>query len=272
MRGSFAECTTFGIGGPIRRLLTASSVSELAEYSYDAVVIGGGSNVLASDDGYDGTVVLNRYASVFERDGLTVAGSGTRLTALCRCLEGKALTGLEWAVGIPGTVGGAVKMNAGAFGSCIADTIVYADVLRCGRLVRLYRDELCFGYRQSAITGGDVVIEAAFKTARSSARAVRERMRQAETARRITQPAARSAGSVFKNPPGLSVGRLIDDAGLKGYRVGGAKISEVHANIIVNIGGATAKDVTSIIKTVKQELMSRYGAAVQEEIVYIGKF
>lgn len=263
--------TTFGIGGVARRIDVARTRDELIGLSREGLVLGRGSNVLVSDDGYDGVVTVNRYEHI-ARDGDTaIAGSGTRLSALCMFLAENGLSGLEWAVGIPGSVGGAVCMNASAFGGEIADRLLYADVVRNGRLVRLSRDELEFGYRESAIGVADVVIDAAFALTADDRSRIKARGAEYAARRRATQPTGKSAGSIFKNPCGVSVGRVLDEAGLKGLRRGGAEISQKHANIIVNTGGATARDVCGLIAVMKSVLLER-GIEAREEIIYIGDF
>lgn len=265
--------TTFGIGGEARELYFADGAERLTEFvERGALVLGGGSNVLVSDDGYDGIVCVNRYRDFSLNGETVVAGSGARLSVLSGALAEAGMSGMEWAVGIPGTVGGAVKMNAGAFGSCVGDRLVYADVFRGGRLVRLSNDELCFSYRKSGISDGDVVISAAFIVTAFDVAAVKKRTADIAAMRAAAQPRAKSAGSVFKNPCGMHIAELIEKAGLKGYTVGGARVSEKHANIIVNIGGARASDVCAVIKKIKSELLDRYGVAAQEEIQYIGEF
>ena len=270
MSRTLSAYTTFGIGGDARQLTVAKSAEELIAFSGD-VVLGMGSNVLVSDSGYDGTVVINRYCS-YLRDGLIVtSGSGTGLPSLCAFLAEEGLSGLEWACGIPGSVGGAVVMNAGAFSHSISERLIYADVLIGGNVVRLNCEELGFNYRSSAVTRDMTVISATFLLDADRPTAVKNRCKAYSALRAASQPKARSAGSVFKNPEGMKIARLIDEAGLKGYRVGGAAVSDVHANIIVNLGGATAKDVCAIIEKEKRVLEDR-GIAAEEEIVYIGAF
>ena len=162
MRDSLSAYTTFGIGGRARRISVARSRSELIDLAPDALVLGRGSNVLVSDDGYDGDVVINRYDDIVFNGDLVVAGSGACLASVSSAAARCGLSGLEWAIGIPGSVGGAVRMNAGAFGGAISDRLLYADVLRGGAVVRLGRGELGFSYRHSAIADDDVVIAAAF--------------------------------------------------------------------------------------------------------------
>lgn len=263
--------TTFGIGGRARRIEIARTRDELIGLSAEAIVLGRGSNILASDDGYDGIVAINRYERI-ERDGNTVtAGSGVRLGALCAFLAENGLSGLEWACGIPGSVGGAVRMNAGAFGGEISDRLSYAYVVRDGAEKRFACDELGFGYRNSALDDGDVVTDVTFELDSATPSAVRALGAEYADKRRATQPTGKSAGSVFKNPRGVSVGRIFDEAGLKGLRRGGAEISPKHANIIVNTGGATARDVCKLIAVMKDVLREK-NVAAHEEIIYLGDF
>lgn len=271
MSRTLSAYTSLGIGGDAKRLIVAKSAEELIDFSGEALVLGNGSNVLVSDGGYDGTVVINRYCS-FLRDGpIVTCGSGTTLPALCAFLAEEGLSGLEWACGIPGTVGGAVVMNAGAFSHTVSERLVYADVSVDRRVVRLSNGELGFSYRSSAVTNDMTVISACFLLNADKPSAVKNRCRSYSALRAASQPKGRSAGSVFKNPEGIKIAKVIDDAGLKGYRVGGAQISDKHANIIVNLGGATARDVVSIINVVKKRL-HEYNIRAEEEIIYIGEF
>lgn len=271
MRDSLSAYTTFGIGGRARRISVARSRSELIDLAPDALVLGRGSNVLVSDDGYDGDVVINRYDDIVFNGDLVVAGAGACLASVSAAAARCGLSGLEWAIGIPGSVGGAVRMNAGAFGGAISDRLLYADVLRYGAVVRLGRGELGFSYRHSAIADDDVVIAAAFLLDKISAAVTLARCGEYTERRRSKQPSGKSAGSVFKNPSGISVGKVLDGAGLKGLRNGGAVISPVHANIIVNTGDATADDVCGLIRIMKGELEAR-GIEAKEEIIYVGGF
>ncbi len=264
-----AEWTTLGVGGMARELAVAYSAERLAELAAVGRVLGRGSNVLVSDDGYDGTIAVNRYETVTTRGDLVTAGSGTRLSVLAAVAAERGLSGLEWAHGIPGSVGGAVVMNAGAFGGGVSRSLVYADVLESGDVKRRYAEEFDFGYRRSGIRG--TVISATFATEPKPSHEIRERMAELAELRRKKQPRGKSAGSVFKNPPGQSAGKILDEAGLKGCRRGGAIISREHANIIVNTGGATARDVVSLISVMREALLAR-GVTAEEEIIYIGDF
>ncbi|MDE6201372.1 MAG: UDP-N-acetylmuramate dehydrogenase [Clostridiales bacterium] len=271
MGNTLSEWTTFGIGGAAKRIELASSREQLIDCAGCGVVLGRGSNILASDSGYDGTVVINRYEQTVRKGTSVYAGSGTRLSRLCGFAAENGLSGLEWAVGIPGTVGGAVRMNAGAFLGAVSDVLDYAEVLRGGRLVTLDKSELCFGYRSCGLHDDDVVIGAAFELTEGDPTVIRKRGESYNVLRKNSQPSGKSAGSVFKNPPHASVGKILDEAGLKGLRRGGAVISHEHANIIVNTGGATAKDVCALIRIMRGVLIAE-GVQAKEEIIYLGEF
>lgn len=272
MENALSAWTTYGIGGAARRLTVVTRRAELIELAPVSLVLGGGSNVLVADDGYDGDVVINRYADISIRDGLVTVGSGMRLPRLCGYLAENGLSGLEFAVGIPASVGGAVKMNAGAFGACMADRLVSAEILADGKVKSLSAAQLGLSYRHSKLSDGDTVLSATFAFGRGAPAEIKARGAEYARLRRQKQPCGRSAGSVFKNPQGVAIAGLIDEAGLKGLRRGGAVISPKHANFIVNDGGATARDVRALINTVKSELYARYGLNAQEEIIYIGEF
>ena len=271
MSNTLSEWTTFGIGGAAKRIEIATSRDLLVDGASCGVVLGRGSNVLASDSGYDGTVVINRYEYTERKGAFVYAGSGTRLSALCGFAAENGLSGLEWAVGIPGTVGGAVRMNAGAFLGAVSDVLVYAEVLRDGKLVTLDKSQLGFGYRSSNLRCGDVVIGAEFALTEGDPSVIRKRGASFNVLRKNSQPSGRSAGSIFKNPPHASVGKILDEAGLKGLQHGGAVISREHANIIVNTGGATAKDVCALIRIMRGVLWAE-GVEAKEEIIYLGEF
>ncbi|MBD5132784.1 MAG: UDP-N-acetylmuramate dehydrogenase [Clostridiales bacterium] len=271
MRDSLSAWTTFGIGGRAKRLRVARSRGELIDFAPSSLVLGRGSNILASDDGYDGNLTINRYETIAHNGVLVTAGSGTRLYTLCAYLKENGLSGMEWAVGIPASVGGALVMNAGAFGGQMKDAVVYADVLRGGRLIRLDARELGLSYRHSGLSNDDTVIDVAFGLKRDSKASIDFRHKSYALLRKQKQPMGKSAGSVFKNPQGVSVGRLLDEAGIKGTRIGGAVISDKHANVIINADNATAKDVTELIKLCKR-VLEDMGVTAQEEIKYIGNF
>lgn len=262
--------TTYGIGGRAERLEIASDRQRLCDLAPNSLVLGSGSNVLVSDGGYDGAVLINRYDEL-RRDGRSIyAGSGSRLGALGGKLAEFGLGGGEWLCGIPGTVGGAIVMNAGAFGKDMSGIVRSVDVLENGRVKTLSREEIPFAYRASGITG--TVVGAEFEFYPRERELIEADIKRFALLRAERQPKGRSAGSVFKNPEGVHIAELIERAGLKGMREGGAEISQKHANFIVNTGGATARDVKRLIDAVKVELKRRFGVDANEEIKYIGVF
>ena len=272
MSNALSAWTTFGIGGPARRIVVANDVSELAGYAASgALVLGGGSNVLVSDDGIDREVAINRCQGIAINGEIVTVLSGERLPQLCAYLAEAGLSGMEWACGIPGSAGGALVMNAGAFSRSMSDVAVGAEIVRGGKRIYLDRDELGLSYRASAIMPTDTVLSVTIELDRAAPALVKARCKRFAAERRAKQPTGKTAGSIFKNPDGISVGRVLDEAGLKGTRIGGAIISPVHANIIVNTGGATARDVTALIGIMRRALADA-GVDAQEEIKYIGEF
>lgn len=286
-----ARYTAARVGGPADALLEVRSAAELAEAAamlwQDEVpfaILGGGSNVLVSDRGVRGVVLLNRARRVrFDREGTppTVwAESGANFGVLARQAAypagdgATALSGLEWAAGIPGTVGGAVFGNAGAHGGDVAECLIEADVLhRLHGRDRWPVENLVYAYRSSALKsrpGEVVVLSARFRLEYQPAGAIRARMDAFLAYRRQTQPPGASMGSMFKNPPGDFAGRLIEAAGLKGARVGRAQISSLHANFFLNTGEATASEIFALIQLARHTVQSRFGVALELEIELLG--
>jgi len=280
-----ARYTSARIGGPAAALLTVHLADELAAtiqrlWETDApyFILGGGSNVLVSDAGVQAVVVLNRAKSVrFDESGDTPtvwAESGASFGGIARQAGQKGLSGLEWAAGIPGTLGGAVVGNAGAHGGEVADNLVLAEILhhREGRQPWT-AEQLAFGYRSSALKRDPekaVVLSATLKLAPGMPEAIEEKMDSFLAYRRQTQPPGASMGSMFKNPPGDYAGRLIEAAGLKGHQVGAAQISELHANFFVNLGGASASDVYALIDTARRAVNEQFGVQLELEIELVG--
>lgn len=263
-----SEYTSFGIGGGADvYFLRDHDDAELLSRPH--VILGRGTNVLVSDRGCALPVVVNRLRGV-RFDGCEAwAASGEPLASLARECAARSLSGLEWACGIPGSVGGAVAMNAGAFGGSVAARLVYADVLVGGSAVRLSAAECGFGYRSSKLRG--FVLGAAFALDRAESALVEARMRELDRRRALTQPKGRSAGSVYKRAD-LPAGAYIEGAGLKGAREGGAVVSEKHANFILNAGGATAADVLRLMERIEAAVYARYGVKLEREIKLIGEF
>ncbi|MFQ5845982.1 MAG: UDP-N-acetylmuramate dehydrogenase [Planctomycetota bacterium] len=273
-----AEFTTIGVGGPIGHLLRPGSVealgrllAELRRAGHRPRLLGGGANLIAGPGPFTDPVVLTRdirHGPLYEGNRVR-AGCGVILKRLVRkCVE-RGLGGLEFAEGIPGTVGGTIVMNAGSYGGQMSDVVrevAYFD--EGGVLRRRPVRPGDFAYRRSPFSHGEVVVEAVFELEPGDPRQLRARLERIGRQRLGSQPPGeRSAGCIFKNPAGDTAGRLIDALGLKGLRVGGAAVSESHGNFIVNRGGATARDVMGLIELVKRRVRQQTGIALEEEVI-----
>ncbi len=278
-----ARHTSYRIGGPAALLVTCHSYHALnrAIETVNAegvpwVILGRGSNILVSDDGYRGVVIMlgrEFTRTVVADDGCTLTvGAGTVLMRTVNDAYAKGLSGLEFAVGIPGTMGGAINMNAGTrdewIGSVVKDVMTY----RPGTGIRHYtQDDIVWGYRQCSLPAGEIVLEATLGLKPAPKQEISARMDRYLSRRRRAQPqAVASCGSVFRNPPEASAGALIEACGLKGFSVGGAEVSPVHANFIVNKGTATAADVLKVIRTVRGKVRETYGVELQTEVKFLG--
>lgn len=272
---------SFGIGGPgdlflsVRRREDLLTAIDLAEHKgIPWLVLGRGSNVLIDDAGVRGLVIRMdaQNFAIDEASRQVVADAGVRLPSIGAQTARLGLTGFEWAVGIPGTVGGAVVMNAGAHGGSIADVLVTADVLLNGGIQRWCNSELDYAYRTSRLQRERqaIVVGAEFLLGRSTPAEALARVQTYRQHRQQTQPTDPGAGSIFRNPPGNSAGELIDQAGLKGTTRGGAQVSPKHGNFIVNRGGATAADVLELIDLVRSTVWDRFGILLQTEVELIG--
>jgi len=279
-----SEYTTFRIGGNVEALGHVHSVEDLGktivflkECRVPAVVVGKGSNLLVRDEGMEGVVlVLTGQLALVRQDQKdkerVVAGGGASLSDLLVHCRNHGLSGLEFLAGIPGSVGGAMVMNAGAFGGEIGDHVEDISLfISEGRLVKRHRRDLRFFYRRLELETGSIVVEGSFRLQTASTEMVGQQIATNLKRRRETQPLEYpSAGSVFKNPPGDYAGRLIESVGLKGTRIGNAKISEEHANYIVNLGGATANDVLALMDLVKEKVREGAGIELEPEIKVMG--
>lgn len=272
-----ADLTSLKVGGPVRYLAEPRSVAELVSLvralKGDRVpyrVIGGGTNILAGEAGFDGVAIrlAGEFANlVFAEDGLT-AGAAVPLARLVNECAERGLSGAECLAGIPGTVGGAVIMNAGGHWGEIRSIVESVAVLSAGGWpMTVPASEITFGYRSSSLKG-QVVLSAAFKLEVSEPRKVRQSTRLFLDQKRAAQDlASSSAGCVFKNPPdGPPAGALIDRAGLKGHRIGGASVSTLHANFILTSDGATAKDVFDLVGLVKDRVAQAFGVVLELEV------
>lgn len=276
-----ARHTSYKVGGPAALFAEPRTIGELRtvlslcrEQNVATFLLGGGTNLLVSDKGFAGAVIrLAGEFSSFYYQGLTVdCGAGVRLSTLAMDAGRRGLSNLEFAVGIPGTLGGALVMNAGAHDREIGQVILEALVLdRDLQPQTLARRQLSFTYRQGTFPPGAVVCRARIALAHGRREEIRERCRQNFRLRRERQPREPSAGSVFKNPPGYAAGRLLEEAGLKGLREGGAMISPVHANFIVNCGNATAADILAVIEKARYAVRERCGVELELEIRLLGE-
>ena len=277
----FGARTTLRVGGRAAELMEVESASDLdgaiAALEGRAVyVLGRGSNTLVADRGFGGVVIhLGESFSGVEIDaerGIVVAGGAADLPVVARRSVEVGLTGFEWAVGVPGSVGGAVRMNAGGHGSDMAATMVSAEVvdLRSGERAVLTSDDLAFGYRTSSITADQLVVSATIGLAPGDAERGRVELRDIVRWRREHQPGGANCGSVFTNPPGDSAGRLIEEAGLKGYRHGSAAVSAKHANFIQADAGGSGDDVAALMREVTDAVAARCGVKLVAEVRRVG--
>lgn len=294
---ALARYTSARIGGPAQALLKAETANELAhmvtllwELEQPFMVIGGGSNILIADAGIDELVVLNRARHVrfagHAEPPMVWAESGANFGLLARQAAGRGLSGLEWAAGIPGTLGGAVVGNAGAFGADLSANLVMAEILhripteKAGELSVAQRDQWSqenfeYGYRTSLLKqhpGAAIVLAAKLRLEHSTPQAVQARIDEHTIVRHRTQPPGASTGSMFKNPPGNHAGRLIDAAGLKGTQIGGAQISPLHGNFFINLGNASACDFQQLIRLAQATVAEKFGIELELEIQLVGKW
>jgi len=278
-----ADYTTWKIGGPADVLVLPKGKEELAavvrllkENGLPWTNLGRGSNMLVTDKGVRGIVVKPGDGLDYVRfDGsLVTAGAAFSFIKLSVLAGKEGLTGLEFASGIPGSVGGAVYMNAGAHGSDVSRIFKSADiVLESGELVRFGPDEMAFAYRYSFLhEKPGIVAEATFELAPGDRKEIAAAMASFKDRRLRTQPfTSACAGSVFRNPPGDHAARLIQEAGLKGFRIGGAEVSDRHANFIVNTGNAKAEDVLALMTHIRSTVASRYGVELVPEVLVVGE-
>ena len=276
-----ARLTTVGTGGPARWFARPTGVADLgnvlewaADAGHEIAVIGLGSNLLVADEGYDGVVIrLAGELARIERDGdWIVCGGGASLAAIVKRATGWGLSGIEFGCAIPGTAGGAVRMNAGAYGGEIRDVLAEALVMGARGRRRGGPDELGMSYRRSTIAPGEVVAEAVLELRPGDPAQIRETVSDMQRRRRDAQPAkVRTFGSVWKNPGGdRTAGRLLEECGLKGYAIGGARISPVHANFIENVDGqATSADVIALMREARRRARER-GVELEHEVQMLG--
>ncbi len=286
---SLAPFTSARIGGPADVLLTVKSANELAdviqviwEHEIPYTILGGGSNVLVSDKGVRGVVILNRAKEVrFESgDQPTVwCEAGVIFSNLANRCASKGLAGLEWAATVPGTIGGAVYGNAGAFGGELSENLIWAELLTKNGREKFSVEKMRYGYRTSILRTAPrgkhgeikaIVLSALLRLKNSTKEDVSVKIEQFSERRKTTQPPGASMGSMFKNPEGDHAGRLIEAAGLKGTRVGNAEISKLHGNFFVNHGETRAEDIRALILLTQEAVFKKFGVNLELEVELIG--
>lgn len=280
-----ARHTTLRIGGPADYFVRVDSQAELIqavtwarEQQLEIFILGNGSNILVSDAGIRGLVIENHadHVSLSEQGAeLTInAESGASLPGLANRLARQGWRGLEWAIGVPATVGAAVVTNAGAHGGSVSDNLVSAEILGAQNSIRTWTNaELHYSYRTSYLKAHPnkfVVLAAEFRLQQDTPRNCIGRMYQYTEHRRRTQPTEPSVGSMFKNPPGDYAGRLIEEAGLRGTQLGKLQVSNVHANFFINLGGGTAGELMELVEMVRERVKQEFGQELELEIQLVG--
>lgn len=277
--------TSFKVGGPADCFIKIKSVDELKnvlelirKYNIPYVVFGNGSNILVTDKGFRGIILkidINKFEKVTENgEEKIIIGAGNKISEIAQKLLKEEFSGFEELSGIPGTIGGAIKMNAGAHGKEIKDILEYVIVMnQKGSIQKIFNKDLDFGYRTSNIQkNGYIVLEAKFLFEKGIYKDIKEKMDEYKKYRVEKQPIEYpSAGSTFKRGEGYITAKLIDDAGLKGYTIGGAEVSEKHAGFVINKGEATAKDILQLIQYIKDTIKEKFGIEIILEIEVIGE-
>lgn len=276
--------TTFKTGGPASLFISPADISQLEKVvevlrriSEDFFILGNGSNILVSDKGFDGAVIsLKSFSDIeLKGDNTVIAGAGTLNSAIASFARDNSLKGFEFAAGIPGTIGGAMIMNAGAYDGEMKQVTRAVTVLSPkGEVMVLDNSTMEFGYRTSAIKGrGYIVLSVELSFEKGDKQAISDKMAELAARRRDKQPLEfPSAGSTFKRPEGYFAGKLIEDAGLRGYSVGGAAVSDKHCGFVINKGGATSSDIYRLIQEVKEKVLEASGVELEPEVIMLGKF
>ncbi len=274
--------TTFRVGGNADRFVEINDENELAEVvkylkmtGNDFFVLGNGSNLLVSDDGYRGVVlhIGNGMSKITITDTTVKAGAGALLSTVARKACGEGLTGMEFASGIPGSIGGAMVMNAGAYGGEMGMITERVKVVTYdGEILSLDNKSMDFKYRESSVKNRPfVVLEATFKLEKGDVNEISAKVKELDEKRRAKQPLEYpSAGSTFKRPEGHFAGKLIMDTGLRGYRIGGAQVSEKHCGFVINMGNATAADIYELMQEISEKVYDKFDVKLEPEVVRLG--
>lgn len=276
--------TTFKVGGPAELFVTPGTFDEVRgtvklcmAKQIPFYIVGNGSNLLVSDKGYRGVIIQigKNLGEIRVEDTLVTAQAGARLSVIANQVMEEGLTGFEFASGIPGTLGGACVMNAGAYGGEMRDVLTEITVLTPkGDVFRIPQEEMELGYRTSVVSRkGYIVLEARMQLKRGNPQEIKAKMEELRKKRVSKQPLEYpSAGSTFKRPEGYFAGKLIQDAGLRGFAVGGAQVSEKHCGFVINRGGATAKDVANLMSRVSEIVEEKFGVRLEPEVKKLGVF
>lgn len=280
---SLAPYTSARIGGYADIFVMVKSAKELTDvmtvlwdYGMPYYILGGGSNVLISDKGVRGVVVLNRAKEVIFESGdqpTVWCEAGVVFSNLANRCASKGLAGLEWAATVPGTIGGAVYGNAGAFGGDMSANLIWAEVLTKNGVERMTVEQFGYGYRTSSLKRGEIkaiVLSAMLRLKNSTREVVSAKIDEFSERRKSTQPPGASMGSMFKNPEGDHAGRLIEAAGLKGTRIGNAEISTRHANFFINHGETLAEDVRALVRLTQKTVFEKFGVNLELEVELVG--
>ena len=280
-----APYTSARIGGRADIVVTVKSAAEFAvamkviwDYGMPYYILGSGSNILVSDKGVRGVVILDRAKDVRFEEGDQPAvwcEAGVIISNLAKRCAAKGLSGLEWAAAVPGTVGGAVYGNAGAFGGDVSANLIWAEVLTKDSRERFFVEQMAYGYRTSVLKRGEtnaIVLSAMLRLKNASSAEVSAKISEFSERRKSAQPPGASMGSMFKNPAGDHAGRLIEAAGLKGTRIGNAEISTKHANFFINHGETRASDVRELIDLTRNTVKQKFGVELELEVELIGEW
>jgi len=276
-----AKHTHFGIGGETTAFIEVNTREELAalarfhrKWNIPVAIIGRGANMLVSDKGFSGICIklIGELAQLNVDGNVVTAGAGFPLPALSKEMSRKGLSGVEFVLGIPGTVGGALTMNAGAWGSSFGDVVTNVTVMQdTGELLKLTRDEANFEYRRSSLDAYFCIVGATLTLTPGEVDTITAKMNKLFKQKIETQPfVEENAGCMFKNPPGDSAGRLIDISGLKGHRIGGAEVSTIHGNFILNTNNATAADVLELVDYIQNQVRNKTGISLETEVKRLG--
>ena len=281
MNESLKKHTTYGIGGPADLMIFPKSKQDLIrvikiiyENKIQLTILGSGSNVLVSDNGIRGAVISlkNSLNQIEVDDNILYAECGTMLGKIVKHAVKNNLIGLENLNGVPGTLGGALIMNAGAWGGEISENLIHVEIMNSkSEIQKIQKNDLNFSYRQSSFNKDDILLSAKFNLKKADKDIIKENFIEAQSGRKKSQPLnKRSAGSLFKNPKNNSAGKLLDDAGLKGFSVGDAKISEKHANFFINDGDASSRDMLMLIKKAHKKVKDKFNVNLSLEVKLMG--